>query len=125
MFGRVQIFAVVGSLVLLGLIVELIRKRHLKEEYSLLWLLTGMTVLVFALWRDLLTIMAGLMGIAYPPSALFLLGVLFFLQILLHFSVVVSKLTDRNRDLAERLALLDWKIRELEHRKGKPGWGEQ
>jgi hypothetical protein len=104
---RVSIVAAIASALLLLVVFELIRSRRLQERYAILWLLTGAVMLVLALWRDALDELADLVGIAYPPSALFVLGSLFILLVLLHYSTVISKLSDQNRRLAQRLALLE------------------
>jgi len=111
---RVEIISLLGSLGLLGLIIELVRRRKLGEAYSLLWLLTGATLVVLSLWRELLDVLARLVGIFYPPTALFVVGFGFVLLILLQFSVMVSRLSDENRSLSQRLAILDWRLRQLE-----------
>ena len=111
---RVEVVAVVGSLGLLGLVVELVRRRKLGEAYSLLWLLTSLVLVVLSLWRGLLDILAGLVGIFYPPTALFVVGFGFVLLILLQFSVVVSKLSTENKTLTQKLAIMDWRLRQLE-----------
>jgi hypothetical protein len=103
---RVSIVAAVAALVLLVAILELIRSRRLQERYAMLWLLTGVVILVLGLWRGLLSKIADFVGIAYPPSALFVLAAFFILLLLLHYSTVISKLSDENRILAQRLALL-------------------
>ena len=87
-------------------IVELIRRGRLKEKYSLLWLFAGTILLIFSLSRGLLEYVSSLLGIYYPPSFLFLLAFLFLLLITLHFSVVISGLSDKNKKLAQELALL-------------------
>jgi Uncharacterized conserved protein (DUF2304) len=69
---------------------------------------------VLALWRDLLGLVAKGMGIAYPPSALFVLGSLFILALLLHYSTVISRLCEQNKVLAQRLALLQARLEEDE-----------
>lgn len=111
---RVEVVAVVGSLGLLGLVVELVRRRKLGEAYSLLWLLTSLVLVVLSLWRGLLDIVADLVGIFYPPTALFVVGFGFVLLILLQFSVVVSKLSTENKTLTQKLAIMDWRLRQLE-----------
>jgi hypothetical protein len=111
---RVEVVAVLGSLALLGLVVELVRRRKLGEGYSLLWLLTSIVLLVLSLWRGLLDVLADLVGIFYPPTALFVIGFGFVLLILLQFSVVVSRLSGENKDLLQRLAMMDWRLRQLE-----------
>ena len=110
----VQLFAALASVVLLGIVVELIRARKLRERYALLWLGTAGVILLFAAWRSGLHELSRALGIAYPPNALFVLAMLFVLVLLLHFSTVISKLSDRSTTLTQRLALMEERIRELE-----------
>jgi hypothetical protein len=109
---RVSVVASLIALVLLVIILELIRSRRLQERYAVLWLITAVTMLVLAIWRDGLAQIADLVGIAYPPSALFVLVSLFILAVLLHYSTVISRLSDQNRILAQRLALLECDLEE-------------
>ena len=104
---RLSIVAALASLALLVVIFELIRRRRLRERYALLWLFTGGVMLALSLWRDGLDTIAGAVGIHYPPSALFVLASLFMLVLLIHLSSVVSRLSDENTALAQRLALLE------------------
>jgi hypothetical protein len=101
---KIMAIAVCGSGLLL--IIELIRRGRLKEKYSLLWLFAGTILLIFSSSRDLLEYVSSLVGIYYPPSFLFLLAFLFLLLITLHFSSVISGLSDKNKQLAQELALL-------------------
>jgi hypothetical protein len=101
-----RILAVVGSLFVLGLIVELVRRRQLKEEYSLLWILTALVLLVFALWYELLLKVTDLIGAVLPSSTLFFFGLVFVLLMLLHFSVRVSALERRITALVQEIGLL-------------------
>jgi hypothetical protein len=114
----VQLFAALASVVLLGIVIELIRTRKLRERYALLWLATAGVILFFALWRSGLHNLSKALGVAYPPNALFVLAMLFVLVLLLHFSTVISKLTDRTTLLTQRLALLEDRLREVEDRPG-------
>ena len=109
---RVSIAASVAAILLLVVIFELIRSRRLQERYALLWLLTGIVVLVLAVWRDGLGKLADALGISYPPSMLFLLTGFFVLVLLLHYSTVISRLSDQNRILAQRLALIEGRLAE-------------
>lgn len=104
---RNQIVAVTFGVMMLLLIIELVRRRKLREEYSWLWLMTGAIILLLSLWFDLLKWMTHLIGAITPSSTIFLCAFLFLILISLHFSVVVSKLTDRNKELAQRYALLE------------------
>ena len=116
----VQLFTAVASLLLLGTVVELIRRRTLRERYAILWLATAGVILVFAAWRSGLHDLSRALGIAYPPNALFVLAILFMLVLLLHFSTVISKLSDRSTILTQRLALLEDRLRELENNSPGP-----
>ena len=93
-------------------VLELIRKRRLKERYALLWLLTGLVLLVLSVWRGGLNTIAGWVGIeTYPPAVLFAVATLFILLVLLDYSTVISRLADQNTVLAQRLALLEERLR--------------
>jgi hypothetical protein len=109
---RVSIAAAIAALILLIIIFELIRSRRLQERYALLWLLTGLVIFVLAIWRSLLSSAADLVGIAYPPSALFVLASFFIMLVLLHYSTVISKLSEQNTRLAQRLAILENRLGE-------------
>jgi len=107
-----KIIAIVVCGIGLMVIVELIRRGRLKEKYSLLWLFAGTILLIFSLSRGLLEYVSSLLGIYYPPSLLFLLAFMFLLLITLHFSVVISGLSDKNKKLAQELALLQQQMQE-------------
>ena len=109
----VSIVAAIASVVLILVVLELIRSRRLRERYALLWLLTGVVLLVLSLWRGGLNTIAGWFGISgYPPAILFAVGILFILLVLLHYSTVISRLSDQSTILAQRLALLEERFRE-------------
>jgi len=112
--GRLSLVAGLAVLVVLGVVIELIRQRKLHERYALLWILTGVVMLVLAVWRGALYALADATGVAYPPSALYMVAGLFVLIVLLHYSTVLSRLSDQNKTLAQRLALLESKVRESE-----------
>jgi hypothetical protein len=109
---KVSIVAAVAAVILLLVILELIRSRRLQERYALLWLLTGLVILILAIWRGALERLASLVGISYPPSALFVLASFFVLLLLLHYSTVISKLSEQNMILAQRLAQLEHRVDE-------------
>jgi hypothetical protein len=111
----VSIAGAVASVLLLAVILELIRRRRLRERYALLWLLTGLVLLALSLWRDGLNTIAGWFGVTgYPPAVLFAVATLFILLVLLHYATVVSRLSDQNTILAQKLALLEEKLRDRE-----------
>jgi cell division protein FtsW (lipid II flippase) len=111
---KVSIAATVASLLLLGVVFELIRSRRLRERYALLWVLTGVVLVVLSAWRGGLNTIAGWLGVeTYPPAVLFAVSLLFVLAVLLHYSTVLSKVTDQNVILAQRVALLELELSEL------------
>ncbi len=118
MLDRTILIALCGALALLISVLELVRRRRLREQYSILWLLTSLVVLVLASNRTLLDLLARTMKIAYPPSALFVIGFGFLLLITLHFSTVISRLTQQNESLAQEMAILRQQVRELEKGEG-------
>jgi hypothetical protein len=110
---RYKILAIVISIGMLVLIIELVRRRKLREEYSWLWLLTGSVVLFLMVWFDLLRWITHQIGAAKPSSTIFLFAFLFLVFISLHFSVVISKLTNQVKELAQRNALLETELQEM------------
>jgi hypothetical protein len=115
----VSVVAAIASVGLLLVVFELIRSRRLRERYALLWLATGVVLLVLSAWRSGLNTIAGWVGVTgYPPAVLFAVATLFILLVLLDYSTVISKLADQNTVLAQRLALLEQRLRELQHGPG-------
>ncbi len=127
MIDRTMIVGLVGSVLALFFVIELVRQRRLREEYSLLWLITAVVLLVLSLSRPLLDVLASMIGIFYPPSALFVVAMMFVLVILLHFSTVITRLTQENKDIAQQVALLRYELRQarqqLTHDQGEYGEG--
>ena len=113
MESRVQIVAIFVSLALLGVVLELVRRRRLMERYSLLWLACAAILLALSIWRDGLEKFADLVGVAYAPSAIFIVALGFILLLLLHFSLVISRLADQSKVLAQRLGLVQNELDEV------------
>ena len=111
---KVQIFSLVAGLLILVGVVELVRRGRLKENYSVLWICTSVVIIFFAVFRHLIDYLGHLVGIYYSPSAFFLLAFFFLMLITLQFSVVISKLSERNKILTQEVALLKMKVGELE-----------
>lgn len=120
--SKMQILAAVVSLLLLGLTVELIRRRRLKEEYALLWLFASLAVFVFSLAPQLfIEEVSRLFGIRFYLTALGALAFIFLLAIVFHYSMVISELAEKNAELAQRLAITDWKLRQLARENQREG----
>lgn len=114
MSARIQLVAILASAVLLLAVLEMVRRRRLMERYALLWLLSGVVLLALASWPGALSKISKAIGIFYPPTALFIVAFIFVLLLLLHFSSVVSRLSDQTKVLAQRLALLEERQRRLD-----------
>lgn len=102
----VQIIAIAVSGVIFVIIIELIRRNRLKERYSLIWLAASVILIVFSIWRGLLHSISLAIGVYYPPSFLFLVAIFFLLLLLLHFSVILSSLSESNKRLAQEIGIL-------------------
>ena len=113
---RLTLVAALSVVLILGVIVELIRRHRLQERYALLWIATGFAMLVLAVWRQALHSFSHVIGVAYPPSALFMVAGIFVLIVLLHYSTVLSRLSEQNKTLAQRIALLEQRLRERPRR---------
>jgi len=116
MGSLLQIAAVAVSGALLLLVVDLVRRRRLTEEYSFIWLLSAAALLVLSLWRDILHVTARWLGIYYPPAILLLVLVFSVFVASLYFSVVISGQRRQIDRLVEEIALLEQRVREVEER---------
>src|SRR3989442_15913945 len=103
---NLRIIGIVGSLGLLLFILELVRRRQLKEEYTVLWVLTSLVLLLLAAWEGLLRGVRNLIGAGSEASTLYFFGLLFVVALLLHFSVRVSRLERRVIAMMQEVALL-------------------
>lgn len=112
-----KIFALITGLALLFLILDLIRRRKLKEEYSWIWFLTGLGIFVLVMWYPFLLFWAKLMGAKIPVTALFLSGFLFLILITLFFSVKLSQLSENVKKLAQKIALMEAKTKKKSSQK--------
>ena len=103
---RAQVLALVAGGATLALILDLVRRRQLREKYAALWLVTGAGMAVLAVLPGLLDRVAGWLGVADPPNLLFFLAILVLLMVVVQLSFEVSRLEERTRVLAEEVALL-------------------
>ena len=99
----------------------MVRRRRLLERYALLWLFSAVVILGLAVWRGALEQVAHAVGIYSPPNALFFIAMGFILVLLLHFSAAVSRLADQSKVLAQRQAIVEQQLRELERQQVAAG----
>ena len=112
--GRLQLVSILAAVCLLLVVLELVRRRRLLERYALAWLFTAIVMLGLAVWGGALNVVADALGIVYAPNALFFISLGFILLLLLNFSLAVSRLTDQSKVLAQRLAMLEERVRRRE-----------
>jgi hypothetical protein len=110
---RIETVSLLACLGLIGMVFELVRRKKIKEKYSLLWFTTGVSLLTLTLKRDWLTTLSNALGVYYPPSALFLVLSFFIIVTLIHYSMVLSLLLTQNQRLAQKTALLEAELEAL------------
>lgn len=115
---RLQISAIAVTTIMLLIVLELVRQRRLMEKYSLLWLFAAFVLLLLSIFTGILGAFAELIGISTPSNALFGVAIGFATLMLLHFSVTISRLTDQNKVLAQKLASTEQRLRRIEHHRG-------
>jgi hypothetical protein len=110
--AKTQIFALIATVAIFLLILELVRRRRLAERYALLWLSSSLALLALAIWTGGLDRIADLMGIAEPANAIFILSFAIVFVLLLHFSVATTRLAEETKILAQESARLEQELRE-------------
>lgn len=114
--GRIQLVAIAGSILLIVFILILIRKRRLKEEYSILWLFFSFVFLILSVWRGSIDWLAAKLGIAYSPAALLLVLLMAIFVIMIEFSTIISKISESNKNLAQDLGILKEEMEKLKQK---------
>ena len=111
---RIQVVAILATALLFVVVFEAVRRRRLMERYALLWLFCTAVLLGLAVWKDALEEVAAAVGIYYAPSALFAIALGFISMLLLHFSLVISRLADQTKVLAQRVRILQARLDQVE-----------
>ena len=119
--NRVQVIAIIGNLIFFYFVINLVRKKRIREEYSLLWIMFSIVFLVFSFWREGLEILASWLGIYYAPMAFLLILILGILSILIHYSVIISGMSEQNKSLVQELGLLKTELQKLKEKMEKTG----
>lgn len=107
---RLQIIAISIALLFMFFIFRLITRGKLREEYSFIWIVCTALLLLFAIWRNGLDIIANLLGIYYAPSLIFLGAIFAMVIFLVHLSVVNSRQHKQIKNLTQEMALLKEKL---------------
>jgi hypothetical protein len=115
---RTQVFVFLLGLGLLLFILDTVRRKRLREQYSLLWILAAAVLSAAALGIRSIEKLSHLVGIYYPPAFLFLIAILMVLVLQFHFSTVISDLREQNKSLTQDLGLLAAELRALQRERG-------
>lgn len=116
---RLKVSLLAAVLVFFIIVLSMLKRRRLTLKYTLLWLLTGVVMLIFVVFPELLQSLAGLIGAQTLMNTLYLLIIGFILVLLMMLTSIVSKQTERIAFLAQANAILEKKVRELEESKGR------
>lgn len=111
--SRIQVLAIIGSILFLAFIIELIRKKKIRDAYGLLWVLFGVVFIVISVWRQGLEILSRLLGIYYTPAAFLLILIMAVILILIQYSLVISRLSENNKALAQQVGIINLELKEL------------
>lgn len=115
----IQYYSIAFSIFFIAFIIELVRRKKVREEYSIIWLGVGVVFLFFAIFRNALNILAHNLGIAYVPMALILILIVGIVMLLVQYSVVITKLTEQNKNIIQENALLNYEVEKLKEKINK------
>lgn len=107
-------FLIIGLLFYFYILVHLINKKSLTLKYSLLWIFSGMLMMIIVIFPKLMSIITNILGIVDMTNALFTVVIFCIILISMSITSIVSKSNDRNKQLIQKCALLEKRIRELE-----------
>lgn len=116
---RIQILGLVAAVVVMVFIMDLVRGRKLREEYSILWIVAGALMIVVAFWKEALFAISKFLGVYNANSLLFFLGFIFVLIYLVHLSVKVSLLTENSKEYSQHIGLLEAELGEMRKELGR------
>ena len=103
---KARIIIILLSISLFLFVLNLIRKRKMRIEYSILWFLIGLIILLVSIWQNMADQISFLIGIEYPPALFFLIAIFFVILMKLHFSIEMTKLKDQNKTLVQEISIL-------------------
>lgn len=109
---RIRIIIGLVSLFFLIIILEAIRRRKFMEKYALLWIMAGLVIIIFSLFPNILFKISEILGLYYLTTLL-LVCFVFLLLILFYLSISISSLTEKNKELAQQIAILKHQVEEL------------
>ena len=108
-----QIFALIVSALVFVIVIDMVRKRRLREEYSVLWLLTSVLMFVLVFRYEWLVSLTDLIGAGLPTTTLFLFSIIFLMLLSVQFCIMISKLTNQMKNLSQENALMRQELETL------------
>lgn len=118
---RIQIISLIASLGLLGVVLEMVRRRLLKERFAILWIFSAIALVVFSAWGNLLEWLANIAGVYYEPLVLIPIIIFFGVLLALYFSVLATKQDRQIRELIQKIALLENEVERLRNKDKRAG----
>ncbi|MGA3173370.1 MAG: DUF2304 domain-containing protein [Syntrophorhabdales bacterium] len=115
---HIRLFIGLISVVFFVVTFEFIRKRHLREEYAILWLFTSSIIAALSLWPGFVNILSEITGLYYITAVLIIVFA-FVIAVLMHYSITISKIKEMNKELTQKCAMLELRLRELERTQGR------
>ena len=110
---RTQLFVMLAGIAILLFVLYLVRNKHLREQYSLLWILAALVLIFSAVFIEWLEKLSHAVGIDYPPAFLFVIAIVMMWVLQIHFSTVISNLREQNRMLVQDLGILTAQMEDL------------
>ncbi|MBF0509078.1 MAG: DUF2304 domain-containing protein [Deltaproteobacteria bacterium] len=109
---HLRVIIAIMCFTLIGIVIELIRQNRMRERFAIVWMGASVLILVFGIWPDLLNVISRVVKL-HHLTTLFTLGLIFLVGIILNFTVTISTLSERNRKLAQEMAIAKFQIEEL------------
>ena len=116
----VRIFILLLGAFLFIMILELVRRRKFREELSLIWLIIGVGLILSSFADRFIDPLANRLGISYPPVLVFLIMSFLFVLAMLYFSIVVSDLKSKSKELSQKVALMEYKLTKFSGKAATP-----
>ncbi|MCU1419771.1 MAG: hypothetical protein JWR57_940 [Mycetocola sp.] len=110
------IFGIASAALILVVVVELLRRRHLRERHAIWWFIAGLLALIAGIFPTTLTWAAALVGIEVPINLVFFVSVAILFLVCLQHSSELTQLESKTRTLAEKIALIELQL-ESEHKR--------
>jgi hypothetical protein len=114
--SKVQLISIIASIAFFIIVVELIRREKIQVQYALLWLFFSIVFMVLSFWRNAIEIISTIVGIAYSPTAFILILLMVIVLILIQYSIVISKLSEKNKILVQEVGILKAEVEEMKQK---------